>query len=265
MADNQVVIEPGQTRPDDSLNTRIFKRMLPIESRAVLGIVFFFVTLGIIGWIGINEQTRMQTFTAQFAGRSIQRGASIFNDYCSPCHGRRGEGLPGIAPTLNRPEEFDGTRLREIGWTGSLENYLLLTVSGGRPARTSPDWPNPMPTWSQDFGGPLRPDQIQDVVNFVMNWGCAYDPECAGPNYTPAAPPTGAEPTPTPAPVDCAEVADRVLALEGDPDHGQQLFSGSVQTETGSSLVCYACHSVDGSALVGPSQLGVSERPVRCG
>ena len=34
-----------------------------------------------------------------------------------------------------------------------------------------------MPTWSQDYGGPMRPDQIRDLVNFVMNWGCRYDPK----------------------------------------------------------------------------------------
>ena len=27
-----------------------------------------------------------------------------------------------------------------------------------------------MPTWSKDFGGPLRNDQIDNVVNYIMNW-----------------------------------------------------------------------------------------------
>jgi hypothetical protein len=27
-----------------------------------------------------------------------------------------------------------------------------------------------MPTWSTEFGGPLRPDQVEHVTNYVLNW-----------------------------------------------------------------------------------------------
>jgi hypothetical protein len=27
-----------------------------------------------------------------------------------------------------------------------------------------------MPAWSDEYGGPLRPDQIQDLAQFILNW-----------------------------------------------------------------------------------------------
>jgi len=60
----------------------------------------------IIGWVGINEPGRMTTFQDQYAGRSIERGAYLFNQNCSTCHGTDGRGLQGRAPGLNNPHMF---------------------------------------------------------------------------------------------------------------------------------------------------------------
>ena len=83
-----------------------------------------------------------------------------------------------------------------------------------------------MPTWSTDFGGPLRNDQIDTVVSYIMNW------QEGAPDVEAAA---GAEPTPVPG----ATAEER----------GANLFQG---------LGCVACHMVNGQGgAVGPDLTNV--------
>lgn len=77
-----------------------------IENRILVGIAAFVGTMVIVGWIGINEPARMAVFTDQYHGRSVERGAYLFNQNCSECHGIDGRGLVGIAPGLNNPHMF---------------------------------------------------------------------------------------------------------------------------------------------------------------
>ena len=118
-----------------TLFQKILTDTLPIEQRTLLGTLLFFAIILIVGFAAINEPARMGTFTAQYEGRSIARGAVIFHDNCVTCHGIDGKGLEGIAPALNSPDMFNGTRLQELGWTGTLHDYIYLTVAAGRPAR----------------------------------------------------------------------------------------------------------------------------------
>lgn len=77
-----------------------------IENRILVGILSFVGIMVITGWIAINEPARMQAFEQQFTGRSIERGAYLFNQNCSTCHGIDGKGLQGRAPGLNNPHLF---------------------------------------------------------------------------------------------------------------------------------------------------------------
>jgi len=77
-----------------------------LENRILVGIATFVGIMVIIGWIAINEPARMAAFDDQFQGRSIERGAYLFNQNCSTCHGVDGRGLQGRAPGLNSPHMF---------------------------------------------------------------------------------------------------------------------------------------------------------------
>ncbi len=77
-----------------------------LENRILVGIATFVGIMVIIGWIGINEPARMATFQDQYQGRSIERGAYLFNQNCSTCHAVDGRGLMGRAPGLNNPHLF---------------------------------------------------------------------------------------------------------------------------------------------------------------
>lgn len=257
MADNDAEVYGNDRQRGRGLKS-VFTDMLPLEQRQLLGTLVFFAIILIAGWVGVNEPERMQTFTAQYEGRSIERGAAIFNQNCSSCHGVDGRGLEGVAPALNTPEMFDGTRLAEIGWSGTLHDYVELTVSAGRPAKSG-DWPQPMPTWSQEYGGPMRPDQVRDVVNYVINYGKFYEAGYEGeiPEVTL---PTAEAPSYEP-------VGDDVSAElpEGDPERGQTLFTGEESAPDGTNLACSSCHSLDGSVIVGPSLQGIASEELPAG
>jgi len=240
----------------------------------LVGVSAFVGILLLTGWVAINEPARMEVFTQQYHGRSIENGAALFLNLCATCHGVDGKGTAGIAPALNNPMLFDKEnpaktaqkqiddlktqqatlqtsidtyqqnvkdfatattqlksaaagsedetklktqlaslqsqiqgfdlaktqgqidelvrqindasgnltklqaqgwdpnrelRLDEVKWTGTLENYLQSTIISGRPV-SALYWPRPMPAWAQVSGGPLRPDEVQDLSAYIVNF-----------------------------------------------------------------------------------------------
>jgi len=244
------------------------------QQRLFVGIATFVGMLLLVGWVAVNEPARMEVFTQQYQGRSIENGASTFLNNCASCHGVDGKGTKGTAPALNNPmlflkdnpitvastqlsdlqnkqstlqanltiynkaqedlktataqlgtvtkgsaeektlqqqidtlnatiknndpaamqKQIDDlnaqmaeaktnvdnltkqgwdpnrkTRLTEVAWAGSLKDYIVSTVTSGRPVSAA-YWPRPMPAWGQIVGGPLRPDEVQDVAAYILNF-----------------------------------------------------------------------------------------------
>lgn len=181
--------------------------------------------------VGAGESDRMPTKETDFSARSIENGAGIFADNCVGCHGIQGQGIPGVAPALNTPEFFT-TRLQEVGYAGSLRSFIEGTVNAGRPVGSG-QYSAKMATWGQEYGGPLRPDQISDIASFILNWEKAYVGE-AGATPTPKP-----EPTPWPADTLPEDIGKFVYGAQG----------------------CAGCHGEPGGAgLVGPNLGGVATR-----
>lgn len=132
-----------------------------------LSLLAMLLTFVVLIYLGLIEVDRMEAQTLNWDGRSIQNGAAIFANNCSTCHGVDGKGAAG--PALNSRYFFEG-RLADLQYTGSLHDYVELTVAAGRPNNKTSQWAVMMPTWSNSYGGPLRPDQVEDVTNFVLNW-----------------------------------------------------------------------------------------------
>ncbi|MGF1505002.1 MAG: c-type cytochrome [Anaerolineae bacterium] len=236
---------------------RLFKEMMAPEQRALLGTLVFFLMIVVIGWQAINEPSRLGTFLDQYEGRSIERGAVLFADNCASCHGPDATGVQGRGPGLAYDSFWDGTRLEEVAWAGTQYDFIYLTVAAGRPV-VHPSYAENMPTWSQEYGGPMRPDQVRDVVAYVMNFGNDPVPDAQA-----------VMPIELAQEIEIEEVGGDVVledalaaaALTGDPDHGEALFSGAEMPEMGTAeLGCLGCHSLDGTTVVGPSILGVDER-----
>jgi mono/diheme cytochrome c family protein len=136
-----------------------------------LGTVAAIVLVGVLGYVAINEPTRMQSFTRAYDSRRIEVGGALFENNCRSCHGPQGEGIPGVAPSINAADLFNGERLNAVGFSGTLEDYLEGVLEYGRPVPSAgTNYPQRMPTWGQEFGGPLRDDQIDGLVAFIMNW-----------------------------------------------------------------------------------------------
>lgn len=128
----------------------------------LLAMVVVFFQLGI-------EPPRMEAQTNSWNGRGIEQGAEIYRNNCSSCHGLDGKGLPNVAPALNS-HYFFTQRKDDVGFPGSLQQYVELTVAAGRPSKIDSQWAAMMPTWHNNYGGPLRDDQVKNVSSFVMNW-----------------------------------------------------------------------------------------------
>jgi mono/diheme cytochrome c family protein len=148
--------------------------MSRIDLEITLGIILVLITGAVLIVYGLNEEERMANFEFAQQARAIEEGAVLFDTNCRGCHGPQGEGTPGLAPPLNDRYFFE-QRLSEVGWSGSLNDYIVSTVSSGRLRSTRPDqYPGnvspAMPAWSDQIGGPLRADQIHNIAAFIINW-----------------------------------------------------------------------------------------------
>lgn len=208
-----------------------------INLQILLGALLVLLTSVIVLIYGMNEERRMAEAEESQRGRAIEQGAILFDAQCSRCHGTKGTGIPGLCPPLNDRYFFD-QRMVDVSWSGTLEDYIVATVSSGRLASTRPQvYPGQgtpaMPAFADTFGGPLREDQIRMIADYIMNWQ-----ETA----------TVVEVPPTPSgPVVGTDITKTLP--EGDVAQGEALAT---------SLGCTACHI---AAPTGPAWLPTGSEP----
>jgi mono/diheme cytochrome c family protein len=198
-----------------------------------LGLVMVLLAATFLVLVGFNEENRMAEREAEVQAEAIEVGAELFESNCSPCHGNQGLGIAGLAPALNDASLFT-TRLKEVGWAGTLEDYIISTISVGRSVSTRPELyvgagVPAMASWAQNFGGPLRDDQIRDIAQYILNFEqTAIDGVVVE-----------VLPTPTPATDDPVARGEAVYLAAG----------------------CGACHAITGVAegVVGPAQTNIGE------
>jgi mono/diheme cytochrome c family protein len=199
-----------------------------------VGFVLVSIAVAVIIYVGFTEEENMAEQARSQHAEAIEVGAELFETNCSGCHGIQGEGIPGLAPPLN-DSNFFTSRVQEVGWEGTLEDYIISTVATGRTVSTRPEQyagggKPAMPAWSQQFGGPLREDQVRNLATFILNWEATAlgDVELAE--------------LPTPS----AEEAADPLA------RGQDIFVSSG---------CGGCHTIEGVSFgeVGPNLTQIAE------
>lgn len=208
-----------------------------MQTKVIIGTISFMLTMIILGFITLLEPARLEETTLAFEGRQIEKGAVLFQSNCSTCHGIEGKaeqcfdaasGEPTgcVGRPLNNPDLLCGdqtARMAAFSWSGSKRNFIYQTVAAGRIGTL-------MPTWSQEFGGPMEDYQINQVTNFVLNW---ESEELCG-----EGPPVQEEIV---WPDDVAELP------EGDAANGETLYN--------TTYACAGCHgdpTVEGSNAVGP-------------
>jgi len=210
-----------------------------MQTKVIIGTIAFMLSMIILGFATLLEPARLQETTLAYEGRQVEKGATLFQTHCSTCHGIDGKAEQCFDAATGEPKGCVGRplnsagllcgdpsqRMTELGWTSnSKRNLILQTVSAGRPGTL-------MPTWAQEFGGPLEAYQISQVTNFVLNW--AADPALCGASTTPQA--------------ENVWPADVTELPEGNAANGETLFK--------TTYPCSGCHgdpAVEGSNPVGP-------------
>ncbi len=215
-----------------------------MQVKVTIGTIALMLTMVIFGYAAIRETSRMERFTAAEQGRSIERGAHLYDANCANCHGidgraevcydpGSGEQIGCIGLQLNNQALLCGDtseRMRIMNWDGTKEAYILSTIAAGRVGTQ-------MVMWSEQFGGPLRPDQVRNLTNFVLNW--ETDELCSGEIIRFAWP----------------ESADEFLAQfpDGDFANGKSLYV---------TYGCSGCHGIPDegiAAAIGPAQDNLAE------
>ena len=208
-----------------------------MQIKIIIGTVAFMMTMMVLGYAALRETARLERFTAARVARQTQVGAHLYDANCTNCHGveakseecydaSTGEPIGCIGLPLNYAPLLCGDvslRMEAMNWEGSKAAFINATLTSGR-------YGTQMPTWSQQFGGPLRPDQIEDLTQFILN----YETEelCSAPIITYDWP---------------ATYTDFVMEFpEGDATSGEDLFL---------SYGCTGCHgNLDdpASAVISP-------------
>ena len=148
-----------------------------LQVKVLIGTIAFMLTMIILGFATLLEPARMQAYTLAAEARSVESGAHVYYSNCASCHGQNGaakecydsasgeqiacQGLPLNSRNLLCGEP--SKRLTDWGWGGTKYGFVQMTVAVGRNGGI-------MPTWSQEFGGPLQQNEVDDVTRFVINW-----------------------------------------------------------------------------------------------
>lgn len=135
----------------------------------------------------------------------ITRGSQIFDANCAVCHGAEGQGRVGVNLSNDWPA---------IDPTAFTRAVIEQGVAG-----------TPMTPWSQQYGGPLNQQEIEDVVAFVTSLSGGRS------DMAPTATPLPVTPVPT------------VPGATGNPTQGKTLFA----------VNCAMCHGDDGQGRRGAS------------
>lgn len=157
-----------------------------------LGVALLLVTLA----LGIGAVAFAQ-------GGDITRGSQIYDANCAVCHGPTGQGRVGVNLSQDWPAIDPEAFTRAV-----IEQGVANTA---------------MPGWSQQYGGPLGDQEIEDVVAFVASLSGGRSA------MAPTATPLPVTPVPT------------VPGATGDPSLGQVLFVEN----------CAMCHGSAGQGVSG--------------
>jgi mono/diheme cytochrome c family protein len=157
-----------------------------MQVKVIIGTIAFMLSMIIVGLITLFEPARMDQFAASEVGRNIESGANIYFANCVECHGinakaeecydSAGEQLGCKGRALNNAALLCGnpsSRMSDMQWTGSKYALIHSTLVAGRTA-------NGMPVWSQENGGPLQYNDINNLTEFILNYEteelCAIKP-----------------------------------------------------------------------------------------
>jgi mono/diheme cytochrome c family protein len=145
-----------------------------VQLQILLGLLIAVATVALLAFTFNQEEARLARTEQAQRAQSIEVGADLYEIHCRSCHGTKGEGAGQLGPPLSDAPFFT-TRLAEVAWQTTLEDYVIAATTTGRVVATRPLYAGDgivavMSPWSDRFGGPLSDDQIRAVTDYVLNW-----------------------------------------------------------------------------------------------
>ena len=180
--------------------------------------------------------------------QDASNGEAVFKAKCAGCHSIGGGNLVG-------PDLKGITLLRDSAWLAKWIKSPNEVLASGDPIATAllAEYNNlPMP----DLG--LSDTEVAELIAYFKKVDGVTSPSATPLSSTSTD--QLIEPTISPANLTLSETA-MVLALNGNPDIGQKLFTGEIQLGNGGTA-CIACHSVEGVGFFGGGGLGPDQTHV---
>lgn len=155
-----------------------------MQVKVIIGTIAFMLAMVILGLATLLEPSRLEETTDAYLGRQIENGAQLFRNSCVECHGVEGkaeqcvdfagEAKGCVGRPINHVPLLCGDpseRMVQLSWSSSKDALIRQTIAAGRPGTL-------MPTWSNEYGGPMEPHEIDELTAYIMNW--AADPALCG-------------------------------------------------------------------------------------
>jgi mono/diheme cytochrome c family protein len=188
---------------------------------------------------GVTEE-RVAEINARLAEINARLGANSIPDQILALNSQRITLAGQMQAVVERgydPTQPD--RLANLGWGGGLETFIYTTLIHGRPV-SGQYWPTgeAMPAWSQQAGGPLRNDQLQDLTNYVLNFDKGNNwtlDDLFAVNQFAIVPGAEGGPIENPVGTDVTAILAELETVTGDPLNGQTLYQSF-------TLACTSCH-----------------------
>ncbi len=100
----------------------------------------------------IFEPSRLRSTAEKMRLEEVEAGEPLYLTHCADCHGKNGEGVPGISPLNSK--RF----LEEVE-----DGVMYKMIERGIPQTG-------MAPLGDTEGGPLNREQIENLVAFIRNW-----------------------------------------------------------------------------------------------
>ncbi len=147
-------LAPGET--DEILET---KRLEKAQQAAVL--LSAFLAVGIPLYY-LGEPARQDSFVEAYAEESVARGLAHWEEYqCASCHGADGGG--GVAAYVEKRTgvavNWVAPSINDVFYRYDRDEVRYWLVYGRQNS--------PMPAWGLDGGGPMTPEQINELLDYM--------------------------------------------------------------------------------------------------
>ena len=133
-----------------------YSRTNSVEKTGFGALMLLAVVSLLIPVFWITESNSQEMYKLRQHSTDVSRGAALFAQYCSTCHGINGQGL--IGPKLNGNPAVN-----------KLTDADILRIISGGIANTANPAQLLMPAWLEDFGGPLTQIDIQYLFALIRS------------------------------------------------------------------------------------------------